>query len=88
MAIVMTKDGQVRPLRPGDLREVAERDERIVALEQQCAVLAAQIDRQARVVDAAIEWKNYSLAESDNDELLEAIADYERETAGLAKGGQ
>ena len=29
---------------------------RIAALEKQCAVLSAQVDRQAKVVDAAIDW--------------------------------
>jgi len=32
------------------------------------------------------EWKKYSLAESDNDELLEAIDDYEAQMAALEKG--
>jgi hypothetical protein len=50
---------------------------RIKQLEKQCATLAAEVDLLRPVVDAAIEWKKYSLAESDNDELLEAISDYE-----------
>lgn len=75
--IVMRPDGSVSAIKPTDLKEVAERDERIKALEKQCAVLAAEVDLLRPVVDAAIEWKHYSLAESDNDELLEAITDYE-----------
>lgn len=59
--------------------------QRIFALERLNAQLAAQVDRLSLVVDAAIEWKKYSLAESDNDELLEAIGDYEREMEKLAK---
>lgn len=41
------------------------------------AALVAEINRMRPVVEAAIEWKKYGLAESDNDELLEAINDYE-----------
>ena len=52
MTIIMTKDGQVRPLQPSDLKEVAERDTRIRQLEQLNTTLAAQIDRMRPVVDA------------------------------------
>lgn len=62
---------------------------RIQQLEKLNATLAAEVDRQRAenerlrlVVDAAIEWKKYSLAESDNDELLEAISDYEASREG------
>lgn len=50
---------------------------RIQQLEKLNATLAAEIDRLRPVVEAAIEWKKYGLAESDNEELLEAISDYE-----------
>jgi hypothetical protein len=65
--------------------EFAVYEQHVAALERQCATLAAQVDMQARVVDAAIEWKKYSLAESDNDELLEAIIDYEQQMVQLTK---
>lgn len=54
-----------------------EYETRIRQLEKLNAALAAEIDRMRPVVEAAVEWKKYSLAESDNDELLEAITDYE-----------
>lgn len=53
MTIIMTKDGRVRPLQASDLKEVAERDDRIRQLEKQCADLAAEVDRQRPVVEAA-----------------------------------
>jgi len=52
----MTKGGSVRPMQAGDLREVAERDERIVVLEGQCALFAEQVDRMDKVVKAAKTW--------------------------------
>ena len=51
---------------------------RIQQLEKLNATLAAEIDRMRPVVEAAIEWKKYGLAESDNDELLKVISDYEK----------
>lgn len=54
MALVMTKDGQVRPLQPSDLKEVAKRDERIRQLEELNKVLAAEVDRMRPVVEAAV----------------------------------
>lgn len=54
-----------------------EYETRIKQLEKLNATLAAEVDRMRPVVEAAVEWKKYGLAESDNDELLEAISDYE-----------
>ena len=87
MAIIMTKEGRVRQLEASDLKEVAERDERVRQLERLNAGLAEQVDRMAKVVDAAIEWRDYCVAESDDDKLLEAISDYEQQVAELIKGG-
>lgn len=54
-----------------------EYETRIRQLEKLNSQLAAEIDRLRPVVEAAVEWKKYGLAESDNDELLDAINDYE-----------
>jgi len=92
MGIILTED-EWRVTGNEQDESIARRDEtcqlreRVGQLERLNASLAAQVDRQALVVDAAIEWKKYWLAESDNDELLEAIDDYERAMAALAKGG-
>lgn len=56
---------------------VQEYETRIRQLEKLNATLAAEIDRMRPVVEAAVEWKKYGLAESNNDELLDAINDYE-----------
>lgn len=66
------------------MKEVAERDTRIAALEKQCAMLAAQVDRMRPVVDAAQRWTR-------NDKgflrihLRTAVINYEHEMAQLAK---
>ena len=84
MTIVMTKDGQVGPLQPADLKEVAERDARIAALEKLNATLAAQVDRDRLVIKMAELWR-------DNEKgftriaLREAVDTYRRTLAQLAK---
>jgi hypothetical protein len=87
MGLIMTDDGHVRPLRVEDLREVAERDQRIRQLEAQCAALAAQVDRQARVVDAAVNMAEHGcgLCEAKLDD---AISDYKQQMAQLEQGQQ
>jgi molybdopterin synthase catalytic subunit len=56
---------------------------RIAALEKQCATLAAQVDRQALVVDAACVWRQGKLKSHDN--LVFAVDIYEQQMAQLAK---
>ena len=85
MGLVMTKDGQVRPLRLEDLKEVAERDERIRQLEQLNATLAAQVDRMRPVVDAAQKWSNTYDDGAEDTPLLEAVTEYYGQMAQLAK---
>jgi hypothetical protein len=89
MAIVMTKDGHVRPLQPSDLKEVAGRDERIRQLERQCAVLSTHVDRQGRVVEAAIAWADWLRERPVWDEpesVLEyAVRGYVRKIAELTE---
>jgi hypothetical protein len=84
MVLVMTKDKQVRPLRLGDLKEVAERDERIRQLEQLNKVLAEQIDRMRPVVDAAVAYRHERpfVFMTPFDKAVDA---YERQMAQLAK---
>lgn len=90
MAIVMTKDGQVRPLQLADSKEVAERDERIVALEKLNATLAAQVDRMRPVVDAALVLASSLRGIADwsvEESALEYAARmYQQAMAQLAKG--
>ena len=69
----------------------AEYQQRIAALEQQCATLAAQVDRQAKVVEAA-QVLVCSLGRmppeslSGTEEGLEReVTEYERWMAQLAK---
>lgn len=76
-------------MQPSDLKEVAERDERIAALENQCATLAAQVDRQCPVVEAAITYARALRLTSDWWEgeapLEHAVRVYQRQMAQLAK---
>ena len=85
MAFVMTKDKQVRTLAVGDLKEVAERDERIAALEQQCKVLAEQVDKMRPVVTAAWGWRLSEGAPARAIVLSEAIDTYQQAMAQLAQ---
>lgn len=67
----MRRDGSVSPLRPTDLKEVAERDERIRQLEKLNAALSAEVDRQRAVVDAVEGWvRGYH----SDDELQQVFA--------------
>lgn len=52
MAMVMTKDGQVRPMKLSDLKEITERNRRIEQLEKLNAALQAQIDQMRPVITA------------------------------------
>jgi hypothetical protein len=87
MAIVMTKDGHVRPLRPSDLKEVAERDERIRQLERLAATLAAQVDRMRAVVEAAIDTSEHGCGVCEA-RLDREVATYTEAMAQLAKEGR
>jgi hypothetical protein len=88
MTIVMTKDGQVRPLGLADLKDVAERDTRIRQLEALNATLAAQVDRQRPVIEAAIAYaRTLRLASNwrEGEAPLEhAVRVYQREMARMA----
>lgn len=82
MGLIMTEDGHVRPLRVSDLKEVAERDERIRQLQQLNATLTAEINRMRPVVDAAIKWNETNYRDTKEiefalDALGEACDDYE-----------
>ena len=63
---------------------------RVEALERQCAALAAQVDRQAKVVDAA---RSLMKADSSyavsiaNVNIYEALRSYDAAMAQLAKEG-
>jgi hypothetical protein len=64
-------------------QENARYEERIKALEKQCAVLAEQVDRQGKVVEAA----RYTTGSySDLYALRQSVADYDAAMAQLAKG--
>lgn len=52
----MRADGSVSAMKATDLKEVADRDRRIHQLEAQCATLAAEVDAQRPIVEAAIKW--------------------------------
>lgn len=54
--IVMRADGSISAMKPSDLKEVAERDERIRALERINATLAAEVDRMRPVVERVNDW--------------------------------
>lgn len=91
MAIVMTKDGLVRPLELADLTEVAERDKRIAQLEALNATLAAQIDRQAKVVKAAQCFYSCATIKLNGCPaccrmMINAVDAYKQQMAALAKG--
>jgi hypothetical protein len=85
MAIIMTSDGQVRPLQPADLKDIAERDTRIRQLEQLNATLAAQVDRMRPVVTAAWGWRLSEGAPVRAVVLSEAVDAYQSAMAQLAK---
>jgi len=63
---------------------------RIAALERLNATLAAQIDRQSKVVDAAVTFARELRMRSDwwpEEAALEyVVRQYQRELAGLVKG--
>lgn len=74
MVLVMRQDGTVSPLRPTDLKEVAERDERIRQLEKLNATLSAEVGRMRPVVDAALTWNRTNYRDLKECELaLDAI---------------
>lgn len=91
--IVMRNDGTISPMKPTDLKEVADRDERIKQLERLNATLSAEVDLQRPVVEAAAivsrDWAsekklmNYGeceLVATDHvhlDELQAALTAYE-----------
>lgn len=61
---------------------------RIAAPERQCATLAAQVDRQAKVVDAAIAWRDgHNDGKNLSSYLGEAVHVYEGAMAQLTKDG-
>jgi hypothetical protein len=64
--------------------EFAVYEQHVAALEQQCATLAAQLDRQAKVVDAALPWK-YTFEKLLLVNLVAAIDTYEQQMVQLAK---
>lgn len=81
MAIIMDKNGSVRPFQMSDLTEVAQRDERIRQLERLNATLAAEIDRMRPVAEAAVEWRRVGYERKDEfayriGPLLDAIDIY------------
>lgn len=71
--IVMRRDGSVSRLRPSDLKEVAERDERIRQLEQLNAMLSAEVDRLRHEYD---------------EEVTEFIAGYDAGQVGLPESAE
>lgn len=79
MTLIMTKDGNVRPMQMMDLKEVADRDVRIAQLEALNATLAAQVDQMRPVVDAACNW------EYRPRELEQAVIVYRTAMAVLTK---
>jgi hypothetical protein len=85
MAIVMTKDGKVRPMEMSDFKEVAECEERICQLEQLNAVLAEQVDRMRPVVEAAQAWL---VRDVERFRLAAAVDAYNTAMAQLAKEGR
>jgi hypothetical protein len=62
---------------------------RIAALEKLNAELAAQVDRQARVVDAAIDWADTEYGSDDENSaaaaLVAVVNTYQEYMAQLAK---
>lgn len=87
MAFVVTKGKQVRPLRAGDLKEVAERDERIRQLEQLDATLAAQVDRMRPVVAVAEAIAEHGMSMARYNDLRVVVYKYHTAMAQLAKDG-
>jgi hypothetical protein len=87
MGLIMTDDGHVRPLRVEDLREVAERDQRIRQLEQLNAALAAQVDRMRLPVRMAQAWCQVD-SKATRDGLRYAVITYDRTMAQLAGEGR
>lgn len=77
------RDGQIRRPQLSDVKEVAERDDRIRQLEKQCASLAAEVDRQRPVVEAAQVLartlrRHEPASWSGSEELLERkVSEYE-----------
>lgn len=65
---------------------------RIQQLERLNATLSAQVDRQARVVDAAIEWADTEYGTNDESSagaaLVAVVNTYQEQMAALAKGEQ
>lgn len=90
MAIVMTKDNQVRPMELSDLKEVAERDRRIEQLEKLNSQLAAEIDRCRPVITAVVGYRDCDQYGWDKSAarmvLIETIAAYE--SSGGKDGGR
>lgn len=84
MAIIMTEDGNVRPLRLTDFAGLAERDKRIRELEALNSTLA-QIDRMTPVVKAATDMKEHGCGQCEA-QLDRAVTIYEQQMAALAKG--
>lgn len=76
MGLIMTEDGHVRPLRVSDLKEVAERDERIHQLEELNRALAAEVDAQRPVVEAAIDMKEHGCGQCETA-LEQAVVTYQ-----------
>ena len=64
-----------------------EYETRIVALEKQCAVLAAQVDRQGKVLDAALEWEHHG-GSLLLQRLGQTVVAYRRTMTQLARGGE
>jgi hypothetical protein len=58
---------------------------RIAALERVNKSLAEQVDRMAKVVDAACYW--YSGQSGWSERLAAAVSTYEQQMAEMAKGG-
>ncbi len=70
---------------------VAQRDKRIRQLEHQCATLAAEVDRQRSVVQAAQQWHMLSKYRPEHyfdyeQDLANAVAAYEASREGMSDG--
>jgi len=61
----------------------AEYETRVRQLEKQCATFSAQVDRQAKVVEAARHWYNNGTDWSKH--LAEAVATYDAAMAALTR---
>jgi hypothetical protein len=72
--------------------ELYQAHQRIRQLEELNATLSTQVDRQAKVVDATVEWATWlrgSTVWTEPESVLEyVVRTYQREMAVLAKGKQ